>query len=165
MKYHIKRPKIFITEADDSNRYLFIVENTTILSVLWFIQWYGSGAMQKLRIEATGLRTDIYKKDFYVPKMDKKDMIKYIKTAKEINICINKLGMQVDKIFGLLPLNTLITFTVEVDKWIIDKRMCKSDIEMMPKRNDRYEFPMSDFGYFQKALEKARKEFKESDKT
>ena len=78
MKYIIKRPKVNITKEErrDGYAYIAIIENVTILSAFWFERLYGvkgrTTGFFNFRIDATGLSTDVARKEFYVPKMDKK---------------------------------------------------------------------------------------------
>ena len=158
-KVLIRRPKAGIAKIDGSERYLLYVEDCSILSVWWFQRWYGTGAMQNLEVECTSMNPTIMNKSYYIPKhKDQNVMVEYIRTMDKIITVLNGSKLKPDMFFGLLPLNIIVSFTVEVDKFIVELPAKQWDQRTFKERINSSRALMSDFGYVQMAIESAKKE-------
>ena len=161
MKIKINRPVVDIEEPkkESTVRYKVFVRNVTLASILWFFYRHGVGSTQKLKIECSNFLEDINDTDFdkfYIPKLD--SLIKdYLLTLRRImKVLSDCKDLDKNFLFGLMPINTLLSCTFYVDSWLVTIPANRWDNQNFPKLNDRYEFPMSDYGYLEIAFEKAK---------
>jgi hypothetical protein len=163
MKIKILRPIVII--LPDKNVPMkcdLVIENITLLTAFWILNWYGKTFIDEFKIVTPNYDPRVIgRKSFFIPKFEnKKDLIKYLVASFKIQRIISSCELDPNLSFGLLPMNTYVDVVARVHHAMLQYRDPKTQTEMFLKRNNRWEFPVTDFGYFQCAFEKAKDEWR-----